>query len=142
MFLHRFHAGKLGQDVSFGLRVLAKNPWGTSVALLTLALTLGVNTAIFSILNAVMFKTLPVPRPNELVLLTDPNASLVLGGLLQGERTLLTYEEFVKLHELVTTLSDLCAVQLVLEQWPIRIAGSEPEQARGRVVSENYFTVF
>lgn len=128
--------------MSFGLRVLAKSPGATAVALLTLALALGVNTAIFSILNTVLFKTLPVSQPDKLVLLTDPNASMVLGGLLQGERSLLTYEEFVKLRERATTLSDLCAVQLTLEQWPIRIAGSEPEQARGRVVSESYFSTF
>jgi predicted permease len=112
------------------------------VAILTLALALGVNTAIFSVLNAVLLKSLPVKHPNELVLLTDPNASLVLGGMLQGERSLLTYEEFVKLHERATTLSDLCGVQLTLEQWPLRIAGSEPEQARGRLVSESYFSTF
>ncbi len=133
---------KLWQDVRFGLRVLAKSPGGTAVALLTLALALGVNTAIFSVLNAVLFKTLPVLRPNELLLLTDPNASMVLGGLLQGERSLLTYEEYVKLRERATTLSDLCAVQLMLQQWPLRIANAEPEQARGRVVSENYFSMF
>ncbi len=142
MFLHRIVHGDLWRDVSFGVRVLAKNPGSTTVAILTLALALGVNTAIFSILNALLFKTLPVPKPDELVMLTDPNASMVLGGMLQGGRSLLTYEEFVKLRERTTTVSDLCAVQLTLEQWRIRFANSEPEQARGRLVSENYFSTF
>ncbi len=142
MFLHRPPSERIWQDVRFGLRVLAKSPGSTALAILTLALALGVNTAIFSVLDAVLLKSLPVPHPNQLVLLTDPNASMVLGGLLQGERSLLTYDEFVKLRQRVTTLSGLCAVQLTLERWPVRVGNSEPEQARGRLVSENYFSTF
>jgi len=137
-----FPWSRLWQDARFGLRILAKNPGTTVVAILTLALALGVNTAIFSMLDSALLKSLPVPHPNELVMLTDPNASMTLGGLLPGKRSLLTYAEFLQLRARVTTLSGLCAVQLTLERWPIRVAGLEPEQARGRLVSENYFSVF
>ena len=75
-------------------------------------------------------------------MLTDPNASMVLGGLVAGERSLLGYEEFTHLRDRSTTMSGVCASQLILERWPLRIAGGEQEQARGRLVSENYFTVF
>ncbi len=131
----------LMQDVRFGLRILAKNAGTTVLTVLTLGLALGVNTAIFSVLDGALLESLPVKNPSRLVMLTNPNASMVLGGVVPGERYLLTFPEFAQLRDRTKTFSGLCASQVTLERWTVRIAGSA-EEVRGRIVSENYFSVF
>jgi putative ABC transport system permease protein len=65
---------RLAQDLRYGLRLLRRNPGFTAVAVLSLALGIGANTAIFQVINAVRLRTLPVPNPSELaeIRLVDP----------------------------------------------------------------------
>jgi hypothetical protein len=61
--------GTLGQDLFYAVRVLLKRPLLTSVIVVSLALGIGANTLIFSLVNAVMFRDLPIPDPDRLVIL-------------------------------------------------------------------------
>ncbi|HLW55259.1 MAG TPA: ABC transporter permease [Candidatus Angelobacter sp.] len=129
------------KDLRFALRQFVRNPLFTAVAVLSLALGIGANTAIFSIIDAILLRSLPVRDPQQLVILTDPNMSGVSAGMDTGDRGQLTYLEFTQLRDHVTTLSGICAAQSSLNRLAIHVGNGGQEDARGRLVSEEYFSL-
>ena len=126
-------------DVRYALRQLRRNLVFSTMAILSLALGIGANAAIFSVMNAMLFKALPVRDPQQLVSLTNPNRSYTWTGTDDGERFAISYPEFLQLRERLTTISGLCAAQTFLADWQVRIGGGPQEPAYGRLVSEEYF---
>ncbi|MPY87486.1 MAG: FtsX-like permease family protein [Luteitalea sp.] len=134
------HSHVMRQDLRYAIRTLASNPGFTAVAILSLALGIGANTAIFSLLNSIRLSALPVSNPHELVMLTNPGTSGLGIGSSRGERSLLTYPEFEQLRDQSTSFSGLMASQSSLNRVQARVDGGEPEEIRTRMVSAEYFT--
>ena len=132
---------QLRQDFVYGARLLAKSPGFTSVAVLSLALGIGANTAIFSLIDTVLLKMLPVKDPQQLVVLTDPTNGGVSIGTSTGERGTLSNREFEALRDRSQSFSGMLAAQSDMDRNNARIDGQAPEELRTRLVSSGYFTV-
>src|SRR5260370_4613604 len=135
----------LWQDLRFALRILARNPDFTLIAVLTLALGIGANTAIFSVLDAVLLRSLPVSHPEQLVTLSDPDEHGSSFGSEGGDRSLLACSEFEYFRDHSGVFSDIFAADSQLPQRQITIpnassrTGAQKESARVRLVSGDYF---
>jgi predicted permease len=130
--------GNLLQDIRFGLRTLAKNPGFTLVAILTLALGIGANAAIFSLTDQVLLRFLPVERPQELVVLHSPGKSHGrTWNDIQGGHSF-SYPMYKDLRDRNEVFAGLLARYHV----QVSIAGQGQSQlAEGELVSGNYFQV-
>ena len=124
--------GTLFQDVRYGLRVLVTKPAFTIVAVVTLALGVGANTAIFSIVNAVLLRSLPFPDPDRLVRIyfNDPGVGL------RGVR--FSVPEFDDLRTQTDVFEDVS----VIVSGPTNLTGAkQPEHLEMVEVSPNYFSM-
>ena len=133
------HWHVIRQDLRHAGRIFAASPGFTAVAVLSLALGIGANTAIFSLLNSVLMNRLPVRNPHELVILTNPDAGGVRRGMQQGERSLATYQEFLQLQD-NRAFESLMASSSVTQRAEARVAGGEPSPLVVRLSSMNYFS--
>jgi predicted permease len=134
----------LWQDLRLGLRGLAKSPGFTAIAVLTLALGIGANTAMFTVINAVLLRTLPVSDPQRLAMLSDPNAHGIGGGDGSGIRHLFGWSEFEDLRDRNQVFSGICALDSHVRRLDVAVGGAasaESEQADVSMVSGDYFAV-
>ena len=99
----------LCSDFRFSLRMLAKSPGFTAVAILSLALGVGANTAIFTLINDLMLKQLPVRQPDQLVSFGEPSGSGIAGTLSVGTGGLFSYDFFRKIRKQQQFFQDICA---------------------------------
>jgi putative ABC transport system permease protein len=130
------------QDLRYASRMMAATPAFTAVAILSLALGIGANTAIFSLWNGVLHSPLPVvQKPEQLVMLTDPDEGGMWTGRVDGPRSWLTYGEFEQLRDHAECFSALMASQSSLNTFQVRFEDGAWEEARGRLVSGGFFQV-
>ncbi len=129
----------LWQDVRYGLRMLAKNPGFTLTAVLTLALGIGANTAIFSVMNAVLLRFLPVSNAERLVCIHFRNQPLETSQTGYGDRSL-SEPAFEAMRTQREVFFDLVAfVPLSFNKTIVRF-GQNPEEANVDMVSGNFFS--
>ena len=131
----------LFQDLRYALRQLRKSPGFTTVAVLTLALGIGANTAIFTVLNALLLRMLPVREPQQLVVVGDPTfANTRSSGTPRTE--IFSYPLYKELRDANSVFSGLSAAATD-HRIEVDAAGGEvsDEKIVGRMVSGNYFTV-
>ena len=135
------------KDIRYSWRVLLKRRAFTIVALVILALGIGANTAIFTLINAVILKPLPVHKPEELVLFNDrPSEGTRIndGDLAPGRWDLFSYGAYRFFREHDPSFQELSAFRSGESRVSVRrtdTQSGESERASGHLVSGNYFTV-
>jgi predicted permease len=131
---------ELGQDIRYALRMLRRTPGFTAVAVLTLALGIGANTAIFSVFNQVLQQSLPVPDPQRLVNLAapGPKPGSKRCGMAGDCTTVFSYPMFRDLERLQTVFTGIAAHR----SFDANLAyGGETALGTGAFVSGQYFPV-
>ena len=121
---------ELSQDIRYGFRMLRARPGFTAVAVIALALGIGANTAIFSLINSVLLRPLPYPEAERLVMLEENE----MGGTSSNT----SYATTKDWRERSASFDNISAVR----DWSVTLTGEgEPEMLRGMRVSSNYFSL-
>ena len=132
-------------DLRYAARTLLKSPGFLVVALLSLGLGIGANTAIFSLINAVMLRALPVDHPEQLVLLTDPGSGGVeVETQENGVRYILSYPEFEQLRAHNNVFEGMFAAESEasdLDVFTGRGGAEQSTKAHVQLVSGEFFGV-
>ncbi len=122
----------LWQDFKFGLRLMLKNPGFTAVAVLTIALGIGVNTAMFSVVHGVLLQSLPFQNPDKIVMLW----MRFTGIGIPKDRNAVSVPEFMDLRQHFKVFSHLAAINT--DSFNVS-AGDRPEHIDGAAVSPSFF---
>jgi len=133
------------QDLRVGLRRLWKSPGFTTAVVLTLALGMGATTAIFTLMDAVMLKSLPVANPSELYRLGDnQNCCVMTGTQNGGSFVLYSYPLYEHLRDHTPEFRQLAAFGSYLSDLSLRRSGDSmaAQPYKGEYVSGNYFEMF
>ncbi len=118
------------QDLRLGLRMLLKHPGFSAVIVLTLALGIGANVALFSVVNGVLLNPLPLPKPDQLVTISQSKPNFEAGSI--------PYPNFLDLKKENRTFSAIA----ISRGFGFSLLGSgEPERVNGRLVSAEFFSV-
>jgi predicted permease len=118
------------QDIHYAFRMMHKSPGFTAVAVLTLALGIGANIAIFCIVNGVLLNPLPFPHPQELTVLYEHTANF--------DKSSISYPNFLDWQRTNSTFASMAAYR----HEDFNITGSgEPERVRGGMVSAEFFPI-
>jgi hypothetical protein len=133
----------LGKDVRFGLRMLRKSPGFSLTVILMLALGIGANTAVFTLVHAVLLKSLPVAKPEQLFRVGDNEQCRVNDGL-EGSWSLFPYDLYKHLRDNTPVFGELAAFQAGNESVGLRRFDTQgPAESRtSEFVSGNYFRMF
>jgi predicted permease len=133
----------LAQDLRFGARMLRKSPGFTIVAVATLALGIGLNTAIFTLVHAVMLRSLPVANPSQLYRLGDNDNCCVWGGF-QRDFGIFSHPLYRQLRDETPEFEQMAAFEAAPVQFGARRGGvsKAAESLVGEFVSGNYFSMF
>ncbi len=137
----------LAQDVRFALRQLAKTPGFTVTVLLTLALGIGANAAIFTLVNAILLRNLPVTDPGSLVRIGDTDDCCVSDGWRDsGDYSLLSTDTYFLFRKNLPEFEELAAMESGYGWRPLTVRRAGPQTTAksvvGTFVSGNYFRVF
>src|ERR1700676_1405692 len=125
------------QDLRYGLRMPAKNPGSTAVAVLSLALGIGANTTIFTVVNAILLNALPVRDISRLMQM-DTVDTKTLVTQARSEKLGMSFPNFQDYRRDNTVFTDLAAFMPTAVTWS---GGVEPRQLLSELVSANYFEV-
>jgi predicted permease len=131
------------EDLRLALRRLPQQPAFSVVVILTLALGLGANIAVFTLINTLTLRSLPVPQPDTLYRVGDTNDCCVNSGWPRAGFSLFSFRLFEQLQASLPEFSELAAFQANLTPVSLRRAGTSASQSvNGQFVTANYFRMF